>query len=76
MGYLKTDIDGVQTNVLMQYYQRLGGPLGFPLKAPEQVCSINLNLEKFKKPECKDYNEKLDQKFPWTMFRKIYQGED
>ena len=60
----------------MQHCQRLGGPLGLPLKGPKQVCSINLNLEEFKKPECEDYNEKLDQESPWTMLRKINQGED
>lgn len=66
-GINKTDIYGIITKVLIQHYQRIGGPKSFPaghptLKGPKQVCSTYPTLEKlFLKLEGRDYREKSDQ---------------
>lgn len=49
----KMDSNGDETKVLMQHYQRLGGPVGTAigpstLKGSKQVCSIYPSLEEFK----------------------------
>lgn len=75
------NMDGVETKVLSQYYQRLGGPVGPPacpptLKGPKQVYSIYPNLEEFKKPEGKGYNEESDKESPGVMVGQVNQSKD
>lgn len=55
-GMNKADTDWAKTKVLMQHYQRLGGPVGPPIVPPtlqrlKQVHSIYPSLEEFKKPK-------------------------
>lgn len=69
------DIDGVETEVLMQHYRRLGGsrePLaGSPTsKSPKQLCSIYPSLEEFLKPEGKDFDEKPHSESPGSVIKQ------
>ena len=64
------DINGIKTSVLIQYWLWLGEPESpflspSTLKGPEQVCSIYFSLEKFKKLEDRDYNEKTWPAIAW-----------
>ena len=36
------------------------------LKGPKQVCSVHINLERFKRPEGKNDPEKSDQQSFWV----------
>ena len=57
----------------------MGGPPERPpasaptLKGHRQVCSTYPSLEKYKKLECRDYNEKLNQQYFEAAVRLVNQ---